>query len=686
VDPFDWSAPPLVLVPGPATSADLNSPTGVAVDAAGNLYILDNQYRQVLKVTTGGTLSVVAGTGNFGAPTPGAATSSDLKFPSGIALDSSGNLYIADSGSNQVLKVTSGGTLSVFAGTGSTGLPTAGPATSSKLGTLTGIAVDADGNVFVSDSTNNVVEKITPAGALTVVAGTGYAGAPTAGPIADTELGGSTNGVATDASGNLYVFDSTYYLLEKVTFGPTAVAPDAPTSLNATPGNGSVSISFTAGADGGASITKYQYQLGSGSWTDAVGTTSPISISGLTNGTNYSIKLRAVNSVGAGAASSAVSVTPRTTPSAPTSLNVTPGDSTVSVAFTAGADGGSSIINYEYQLNGSGSWYAFSPAVTSGPVSIPVTNGVAYTVKLRAVNAAGSGAASSASASFTPATTPSAPTGLNATPGNGSVSISFTAGADGGASITKYQAQAGSGPWRDVVGTTSPISLSGLTNGTNYSIKLRAVNSVGAGTASDAVSVTPRTTPSAPTALVATPGDGSASVAFTAGSDGGAAISKYQYSTDGGTTWADADAGTTSPVTISGLTNYTSYSIKLRAVNSVGAGAASSAVSVRPGLPGAVSCAGNALGTHRVHLCWNLVTPSQGSVVRYRATVFLVGTSTKVATCRGSSTDTSCDFGSPVKLAAGTTYDFRVGARIKLAPGRVFWSLYGDTRQVTTLP
>ncbi|NCY17380.1 MAG: hypothetical protein EBX39_11560, partial [Actinobacteria bacterium] len=229
-------------------------------------------------------------------------------------------------------------------------------------------------------------------------------------------------------------------------------APAAPTSLNATPGNASASIAFTAGADGGAAITKYQYSTDGGSnWSDAdAGTTSPVTVSGLTNGTSYSIKLRAVNSVGAGAASDAVSVTPRTTPSAPTSLNVTPGDSTVSVAFTAGADGGAAITNYEYQLNGSGSWYAFSPAVTSGPVSIPVTNGVAYTVKLRAVNAAGSGAASSASASFTPATTPSAPTSLNVTAGDGSASIAFTAGADGGASISKYQYSTDGGSnWSD---------------------------------------------------------------------------------------------------------------------------------------------------------------------------------------------------------------------------------------------
>ena len=139
-------------------------------------------------------------------------------------------------------------------------------------------------------------------------------------------------------------------------------------------------------------------------------------------------------------------------------------------------------------------------------------------------------------------------------------------------------------------------------------------------------------------------------------------------------------------MTISGLTNYTAYTISLRAVNSVGDGAASSSVSVTPAATGPTACAGNASGKHRLQLCWNLVTPSQGSVVLYRATVFSSGTTTKVATCKGSATDTSCELGRPLSLAAGTTYDFRVRARIKLAPGQVFWSLYGNTLQVTTLP
>ncbi len=186
------------------------------------------------------------------------------------------------------------------------------------------------------------------------------------------------------------------------------------------------------------------------------------------------------------------------------------------------------------------------------------------------------------------ATVPAAPTSLVATPGNGSASIAFTAGADGGAAITNYKVKVGSGAWTALspAVTTSPVTVPGLSNGTAYSIQLLAVNSVGDGAASAAVTVTPATVPDAPTSLVATPGNRSASITFTAGADGGAAITNYKYSTDNGTTWtALSPLGTTSPVTIPGLANGTAYSIRLRAVNSIGDGAASSPVTVTPVQP-----------------------------------------------------------------------------------------------------
>jgi hypothetical protein len=284
---------------------------------------------------------------------------------------------------------------------------------------------------------------------------------------------------------------------------------------------------------------------------------------------------------------------------------------------------------------------------------------------------------------------PAAPRSLVATPGNGSASIAFVAGADGGAAISKYQYSIDGGSnWSDAAaGNASPVTVNSLTNGTNYSITLRAVNSLGGGTASSAVSVTPCTTPAAPTSLVATAGDGSVSIAFTGGADGGAAISKYQYSIDGGSNWSDADAGTTSPVTVSGLTNYSDYRFELRAVNSAGAGAASVATgTVTPAVTAPTPCSATALGSTRIQVCWNLLSPTRGQVVRYRAFVSLSGTGTRKATCKGSALETTCVVKGRALLTASTAYDVRVRARIKLAQHQVIWTLLSALVQVTTLP
>ena len=184
------------------------------------------------------------------------------------------------------------------------------------------------------------------------------------------------------------------------------------------------------------------------------------------------------------------------------------------------------------------------------------------------------------------ATTANAPTALVATAGDGQVSIAFAApSTDGGTTITDYEYELDdSGTWASAGVTSTPVVITGLTNGTSYSIKLRAVNSVGDGAESAAVTSTPATTPDAPTSLVATRGDAQVSVAFQVpSSDGGAAITDYEYQLDGGT-WNSAST-TSSPVVITGLTNGTSYSIKLRAVNSELHGAESVAVSVLLGSP-----------------------------------------------------------------------------------------------------
>ncbi|MGO9959092.1 MAG: hypothetical protein ACLP50_24520, partial [Solirubrobacteraceae bacterium] len=193
---------------GPAARSDLGEPAGVAVDRTGNLYIADTTNDIVERVTPGGVLSIVAGDGQFGAPTPGPATSSDLGEPAGVAIDGSGNLYIADAGNDVVEKVTASGTLSVIAGVpGESGAVSSGPATSSSLGNPAGVAVDRAGNVYIADTADNVVERVTTGGVLSVVAGDGEFGAPTPGPATSSDLGAPA-GVAVDAAGNLYIADT----------------------------------------------------------------------------------------------------------------------------------------------------------------------------------------------------------------------------------------------------------------------------------------------------------------------------------------------------------------------------------------------------------------------------------------------------------------------------------------------
>jgi hypothetical protein len=176
--------------------------------------------------------------------------------------------------------------------------------------------------------------------------------------------------------------------------GSSAVCMTKPTEVTASPGDGEATITFTPGDDFGSTITNYEYQLDGGSWVALSPSdgTSPITITGLTNGTEYKVKIRAVNTLGKSPESSEVTVTPAVpkAPDAPTSLSATALDTGVKITFTPGADNGSAITNYEYQLDG-GSWVAFSPADTSSPVIIfGLTNDTQYSIKLRAVNSVGS--------------------------------------------------------------------------------------------------------------------------------------------------------------------------------------------------------------------------------------------------------------------------------------------------------
>ena len=204
-----------------AITAELYNPIGVAMDGAGNLYISDYNQR-IRKVTPGGTISTVAGTGTAGyGGDNGPATSAQLSYPFGIAVDGAGNLYIADRLNNRVRKVTPGGTISTVAGTGTAGYGgDKGLATSAELDYPTGVAVDGTGNLYIADSANQRIRMVTPGGGIiTTVAGTGVPGySGDTGPATSANLD-SPFGVAVDGAGNLYIADYDNNRIRKVTGG-----------------------------------------------------------------------------------------------------------------------------------------------------------------------------------------------------------------------------------------------------------------------------------------------------------------------------------------------------------------------------------------------------------------------------------------------------------------------------------
>ena len=198
---------------GAAINASLNYPCGVAVDAVGNLFIADSFNGSVRKVDVHGVISTFAGNGEggppFGTGDGGLATSANLEQPTGVAVDASGNLFIADRMVRCIRKVSTNGVITTVAGGGSyLTLGDGGPATSASLRAPFDVAVDSAGNLFIADTRNNRIRKVDASGLITTVAGDGLEGdTGDGGAATNASLSGPT-GVIVDSSGNLFIADN----------------------------------------------------------------------------------------------------------------------------------------------------------------------------------------------------------------------------------------------------------------------------------------------------------------------------------------------------------------------------------------------------------------------------------------------------------------------------------------------
>jgi Fibronectin type III domain len=385
--------------------------------------------------------------------------------------------------------------------------------------------------------------------------------------------------------------------------------PGQPTSVTAVPSNGSATVSWVAPtSDGGAPITKYTVTASPGggtcTWTSGPYTCT---VAGLANGVGYTFTVTATNASGTSAPSSpSPTVTVRGVPGQPQNVAGLPGDSSVTVSWSAPvSDGGSSLTGYTVNATPGGGTCAAPPTMTSCTV-IGLVNGQGYTFAVTAANAVGTGHPSAPSAAVTPRTVPGAPTNVQAQPGNASAQVAWSPPSfDGGAAITGYTVTAWpSGSTCAWSSGALACTVTGLTNGQTYMFTVVATNAAGDGYVSGSSAfVTLPTLPAPPVGvtatLPATPAAGSLDVTWTATRSASSPVTGYtataylagtSTSTGRSCTVTGTPPGTS--CTIRGLTPGVAVIVRVAATSVVGTGDASGpSGSVTPPVPPSASVA-----------------------------------------------------------------------------------------------
>jgi hypothetical protein len=203
---------------GTGAAARFNNPYGVAVDAAGTVYVADQNNHTIRKITPAGVVSTLAGTAGPYGSADGTGAAARFNYPTGVAVDAAGVVYVADESNNTIRKITPAGVVSTLAGTSGIGGGSAdGTGAAARFDTPIGVAVDASGTVYVGERNNHTIRKITPAGVVSTLAGTSGIGGGSADGTGAAARFNAPIGVAVDASGTVYVADLGNSTIRKIT-------------------------------------------------------------------------------------------------------------------------------------------------------------------------------------------------------------------------------------------------------------------------------------------------------------------------------------------------------------------------------------------------------------------------------------------------------------------------------------
>ncbi|MFN8185364.1 MAG: fibronectin type III domain-containing protein [Candidatus Nanopelagicales bacterium] len=456
-------------------------PLGITLGSDNHLWFTEASLDQIGRMSQTGVL-----TNEYSA---GMATDD----PVAIATGQDGNMWFVYLHGHKIGRITPTGTINEF----SNGLtPLAGPRR---------ITAGPDGSMYFTESGANKIGRINPEGKILEFSG-----------LTDNPAG--LRGIITGPDGNLWFSEASAHKIGQLT---TPTAPGQTTGVNGTPGNAQVSLSWTAPtSNGGALITGYKIEVNDGtSWTTAVddpgNATTTRTITGLTNGTQYKFRVSAINGIGTGSASPAsADITPYTVPGKTTNVTGEPGDSQVTLSWTAPPANGSPITGYTIEVKADGTWTT-AVANTGSPATSRVvtglSNGTQYRFRVTAINLAGPGTVSDDSALITPLAVPDAPTNVTGVAGDAQVQLSWTAPAfNGGNPISGYRIDVSSGgAWTTAIantgGTATSQVISSLTNGTGYRFRVAAINSFGTGPVSEPSATLTPAAPVTPTPPVTPP-------------------------------------------------------------------------------------------------------------------------------------------------------------------------------------
>ena len=519
---------------------------------------------------------------------------------------------------------------------------------------------------------------------------------------------------------------------------PAAEAPAAPAAPTLTVWHASLTVSWTAPADNGADITDYDVQYRActatpktcansatwGDWTDRTGettsdTATTVTLTGLTNGTAYQVQVRAANSVGESGWSTAASKAPAPQkPAAPAAPSLTFGNQSLSVSWTAPDSHGADISDYDVQYRACtatpktcttsptwGDWTDRTGETTSDTATTvtlsSLTNGTAYQVRVRAANSVGEGAWSTESSEH-PSTVPGAPGTPTLSVADQGLGVSWSApSSTGSAPITGYKVgrcstgcdTASNWTVSTLTGTGRTASLTGLTNGTAYQVRVAATNRSGDGAWSSSATATPAKAPDAPTAPSLSVWNARLTVSWTAPADNGADITDYDVryractatpkTCANSATWGpwknrtgETASDTATTVTLSGLTNNTAYQVQVRAANSVGEGSYSPSAKAIPlaQKPSAPAAPTLSHGDQSLAVSWTAPDNNGATITDYDLRYCVNSTGCDAADEWTSPSDTTSASTSATLtgLTNGTTYQVQVRAGNSVGDGA--WS------------